>query len=144
MRKASGHQLSQRCKADANRPRSPGHITPNYRLIDISTMAAATRPRSVTCHYANGSRTDSSGGAVVRRDLPVSLRYSRHWVAYTNSQLKCRLRPQSDSCARSVRKFNHLETNSLHKKIGNFQMYCREDSSTNRQILAPPRTSINP
>ena len=41
-------------------------------------------------------------------------------------------------------KFNHLQTNSLHKETGNFQTYCRNDSSTNREIIAQPHTSMSP
>jgi hypothetical protein len=44
---------------------------------------------------------------------------------------------QRGSCARSPRKFNYLQTNSLHNGTGNFQMYCREDFSTNREIIGP-------
>ncbi len=37
----------------------------------------------------------------------------------------------------SPRKFNHLRTNSLHSETGNFQTYCREYFSANREIIAP-------
>jgi hypothetical protein len=43
-----------------------------------------------------------------------------------------------DFCARSPRKFNRLRRNSLLKRTGNFQIDCREDFSTNREVTARP------